>query len=163
MIIDSLVPDVQGVAPRYDLDWKDLAALIDVESSGGRNTNIRVEQHKRDFSIGPGQVLTATAVWMLSAGYIQDDVIRGRLQRSIDRVKEQGIRLLWHEMERPETSIELAAAYLAYQSRRYRDQDIHWAISAYNAGTARVDYITGKFRNQEYVDKWATARQEYLD
>lgn len=51
----------------------------------------------------------------------------------------------------PETGLDYGCRFLAKQMRRYPGKTWH-AVSAYNAGTARVD-VSGHYSNQDYVDK----------
>lgn len=51
----------------------------------------------------------------------------------------------------PRVNVHYAARYLRYQYNRYSG-DVHLAVSAYNAGTARVN-ADGTVKNQGYVNK----------
>ncbi len=61
-------------------------------------------------------------------------------------------------MAAEDTGVELGAAYLAFQKKRYGA--ILHAIAAYNAGSATLRG-NGDFVNQQYVDKWSKARKQY--
>lgn len=60
----------------------------------------------------------------------------------------------------PETGLDYGCLYLSKQMRRYPGKVWH-AVSAYNAGTARLD-VTGRYSNQEYVDKVRAALERIV-
>lgn len=57
----------------------------------------------------------------------------------------------WWDLLDPETNIRLGGRYLKQKCDRYGN--ISAAVSAYNAGIARIRPEDGKFQNQPYVDR----------
>lgn len=146
------------IGERYRIRGRILEALVMVESSGWSNRRPRLEPHRHDMSIGPAQVLTGTAAWLVNCGHVHTPEVAEGLRKAFELVGTQGISPVWTAMERPEVSIELAAAYLRWQLNRY-DDNLLDAIAAYNAGTA-VRRMDGQYSNQAYVDKWLIAYDE---
>ena len=157
MILPELEPIVKKHAEQAGLCWQDLAALVDVESSGGRDNNPRVEARIKDISLGPCQVLSATAAWLLETDKIHDPEVVARLHSGIESAAFQGIRGIWRVMEEVDSGIGIGAAYLKWQLDRYGN--IVDAVAAYNAGS--VIRRGDGYVNQHYVDKWAAAREAY--
>ena len=114
------------------------------------------EPHLFEHSYGLGQVLPSTALWMVRSPTTFPILTRLR-ELVLDASKETS----WHGekkvnkwFQNKEVGIELAAAYLGYQYRRY-SEDLDKAVAAYNAGSAR--YKEGKFVNEGYVIKFHRA------
>lgn len=158
MIQDSLVLTVQSTADLYELDWRDLAALVDVESSGGRNRNVRTEPRVKDMSIGVCQVLTGTAAWLVHTGKLRGWETAVQLTDAFRGAEHHGITHIWGVMDRPEVSVDLCAAYFRWQLDRYQGV-VEDAVAAYNAGSVRR--LAAEYSNQAYVDKWNKARKDY--
>lgn len=140
----------QEVGTRYDIPPEILKALVQVESSGGSDTRVRVEKHIKDMSIGPAQVLTGTAAWLCKAGLVRSVPVSVKLCEAYRSAQTDGLSPVWSAMQDPVVSLELAAAYLRWQMDRYGA--ITPALAAYNAGSARYRG-DGTFTNQDYVDK----------
>jgi soluble lytic murein transglycosylase-like protein len=82
----------------------------------------------------------------------------GICQIKVSTARIFGFRGSERDLENPGTNIRYAARYLSYQLHRYSG-DIPRAVSAYNAGTCRLNK-NGLILNRNYVNKvmkvWAT-------
>lgn len=151
---DELIVEVSG---RYGLLPGWLKALLWVESNLGENPNSRLEEHLNDLSVGPGQVLTRTALDIIRKGRVRNQAVEVKVMDAVAHAWHMGCRDLIRTLKEHEVGVELAAAYLAWQMERYGD--IEAAVAAYNAGSARYKE-DGDFVNQRYVDKWKSAMSE---
>lgn len=149
-------PIIEAAAYRHGLRKEWLLALLVVESALVIDPTPRWEPHIFEHSYGIGQVLPSTAMWMARSP-IQFPILQDIRDRLLDAAKLIG----WHGEKKinklyqhADFGVELAAAYLGYQYRRY-SQDLDKAVAAYNAGSAR--YKDGQFVNQGYVIKFHQA------
>jgi len=148
---------IEEVATRYNLLPSWLKAVLWVESRVGQDERSRVEDHINDLSVGPGQILTATALDIVRRGLLDNERVREKILAASARVCHYGCRELIKTLKEHEVGVELAGAYLGWQMRRYGD--IEMAVSSYNAGSVRYKE-DGSFVNQGYVDKWERALRE---
>ncbi len=102
-----------------------VAAIIDVESSGVADA-VRYEANVEDYSYGLMQIRWTTADWLGYTG------------------SREGLL-------NPDTNIEYGTAYLGNRYAKYPNTID--AIAAYNSGTPVVSWVTGKYANQDYIEK----------
>lgn len=124
----TLDPIINEMGQKYSVDPALIKAHIKAESNWDVNAS-RYEVHKEDASWGLMQLMLATAREILK----QPDMTTTQLIN-------------------PRVNIEAGTAYIARQMKRYGG-NVKNAISAYNAGTAKMKSGTNDFINQAYVDK----------
>lgn len=144
-ILSNFLHLIEPVAKRYDLPCELIIAIISKESSGVKET-IRYEQNYRYFNDTEGfaskngiSTETETCAQRMSWGLMQ---IMGSTAR------DMGFTDLLPKMIYPNFNIEIGCKYLHKMIKRY-DGDKKKAISAYNAGVARIK--GGIFANNQYV------------
>lgn len=123
----TLEPIIQQMASKYAVDPNLIKAHIKQESNWDVNAS-RYEAHKGDASWGLMQLLLGTARQVLSQP-----------------------NLTTTDLINPKTNIEAGTKLIAENWRRWGN--MRDAIAAYNAGSPRIDLKTGKYVNQDYVDK----------
>lgn len=123
----TLDPIVNEMAAKYGIEPAWVKAHIKAESNWDVNAS-RFEAHKKDASWGLMQLLLATA-------------------REVLGNKE----LTTTQLIQPRVNIEAGTKFLAQLWKRFGN--MRDAIAAYNAGSPRLDPKTGKYVNQQYVDK----------
>jgi soluble lytic murein transglycosylase-like protein len=123
----TLEPIINEMAQKYGLDPAWIKAHIKVESNWDVNAS-RFEVHKTDASWGLMQLLLSTARGVLG----QPDLTTTQLIN-------------------PRVNIEAGTRFLSQLWTRFGN--MRDTIAAYNAGSPRIDPNTGKYVNQDYVDK----------
>lgn len=124
---ESLEPIIQEMGQRYGIEPAWIKAHIKQESNWDVNAS-RFEAHKGDASWGLMQLLLATAREVLGDP-----------------------SLTTTQIIQPRINIEAGTKFLSSLWRRYGN--MRDAIAAYNAGSPRLSKETGKYVNQDYVDK----------
>ena len=124
---ESLDPIIVEMGRKYNVEPALVKAHIRQESNWDVNAS-RYEAHKGDASWGLMQLLLATAREVLGSP-----------------------SLTTTQLIQPRVNIEAGTKFIADNWRRWGN--IRDAIAAYNAGSPRIDSKTGKYINQDYVDK----------
>jgi len=132
-----------------NIDPEVIEAIIRVESSG----NPWAVRHEPRFLVwlktrikSLNSVATQTTEYQLRSTSFGLGQIMGQTARELG-FNEPYLTQLCD----PDINIRYTCKYFGKLLRRYRGEE-HWAISAYNAGSARKNSM-GKFVNQQYVNK----------
>lgn len=123
----TLDPIILEMSAKYGIDPAWIKAHIKQESNWDVNAS-RYEAHKGDASWGLMQLLLTTA-----RGVLGDP------------------KLTITQLTQPRVNIEAGTKFLKQLWVRFGN--MRDAIAAYNAGSPRIDTKTGKYVNQDYVDK----------
>jgi soluble lytic murein transglycosylase-like protein len=123
----TLEPIINEIATRYNVEPALIKAHIKAESNWDVNAS-RFEAHKGDASWGLMQLLLATGREVLG-----------------------NANLTTTQLIQPRTNIEAGTKFIAQLQKRFGN--MRDAIAAYNAGSPRINPKTGKYVNQDYVDK----------
>jgi soluble lytic murein transglycosylase len=124
---ETLEPIINEMGQKYGVEPALIKAHIKAESNWDVNAS-RFEVHKTDASWGLMQLLLNTARGVLG----QPDLTTTQLIN-------------------PRVNIEAGTKFISQNLNRFGN--MRDAIAAYNAGSPRLDPNTGKYVNQDYVDK----------
>jgi len=123
----TLEPIINEMGAKYNVEPALIKAHIKQESNWDVNAS-RFEAHKGDASWGLMQLLLATA-----------------------REVSGSPNLTTTQLIQPRVNIEAGTKFIAQLQKRFGN--MRDAIAAYNAGSPRLNPKTGKYINQEYVDR----------
>ena len=139
---------IREVAAETNIPWNLLAAIVQTESGGNQYAARFEPDYKYYFKVKEfakqNQIteITETVFQKTSWGLCQ---LMGGLCRELGHTGS----LL--EMVNQELNLRLCAKHLLNLIKKHPERDA--MLAAYNGGSPIKDLKTGKYRNQEYVDK----------